>query len=140
PPSLPWSIRFSWSAAACRRFSLVAHPPIRSPEAILILPNPNLAFRRERPGLLLRAAFWRVGPRSGGIVPQSSVAQSLLSLLFIFSVTSASSAQFFVFLCSGLLLSLRSLCSSLCELCVTAPLLPFLSTFNFQLLTLNSSF
>src|SRR5208337_2963386 len=36
----------------------------------------RLSFRPERPDLLLRAVFWRVGPRSGGISPQLHISGS----------------------------------------------------------------
>src|SRR5271157_1403921 len=54
-------------------------------------PHPKLSSRPERPDFLFRAAFWRVGPRSGGIAAPTARHKHLLhtfalSLLYSFSV------------------------------------------------------
>src|SRR5208337_1773817 len=83
-----WVLGLSfWTAAARRRFSALSlncHPD-RVPQARsvclglgsllldcggsppLFRPKPELSSRPERPDCFFRAAFWRVGPRSGGI-------------------------------------------------------------------------
>src|SRR5271157_4473176 len=86
---------------------------------------PELSSRPERPDFFLRAALWRVGPRSRGIAATSHPRSPLR---FLHSYTLS-----LLYFCSPLFLPLCPLCSSLCELCVTVPL-SFLHPIWFHLL------
>src|SRR5208282_3353559 len=134
-------------------FSLQPHP--------CLSPRLNLLSSRPKwPGLFFRAAFWRAGPRSGGIVatPPPPRAQVNPPLLHSYTLTLL---HFFLFAiqprhserslrCKGWFHIARLLCDEslfllgfllfLCELCALCDLCVILRlSFNFQLLTLNDS-
>src|SRR5208337_621724 len=70
---VPGSIFYLGLGFGCPRFdflpgSWVWVSQVRFSTWVLGLPFPALSFRPERPDFILRAVFWRVGPRSGGTV------------------------------------------------------------------------
>jgi hypothetical protein len=60
-----------------------SQPPTSAP--VRFSPAPRRSFRPERPDFLLRAEFWRVGPRSGGIPAPKCPSAGCLGLGFLFS-------------------------------------------------------
>jgi len=100
------SLWVSPSSRTLRRF-LSSSANLRA-SALSLSRQPKLVIRPERPDFLLRAAFWRVGPRSGGICFSLSLFP-LCSYLCVLSVPSAALRNLLTF---SFLLFSANLCAS----------------------------